>query len=77
MNKPKHPAKSKGPVKYHCYDSCNKCTGVNEYNVTDSLDGRMLECKTKCKDCGHEDYWAYGFFESSEYFESKCKTYSF
>ena len=76
-NKPIHPPKTNGPVNYHCYDSCNKCGEVNDYNVTDSLDGRMMECKTKCKACGFEDYWAHGWFESSQEIESKCKTYSF
>ena len=49
---PMTPEKTNEPVKYHCYDSCNKCSGNNDYDVTDSLDGRMMECKTKCRDCG-------------------------
>lgn len=70
------PKKSNETVKYHCYDSCNKCGEVNDYDVTDSLDGHMLECKAKCKECGFTDYWAHGFFESSQEMECKCKTYS-
>jgi hypothetical protein len=75
--KPAHTIKTNEPVKYHCYDSCNKCKGVNDYHVTDSLDGRMMECKTKCKECGFTDSWAHGWFESSQNIESKCATYSF
>lgn len=65
-----------GPIKYHCYDSCNKCGDVNDYAVTDSLDGRMMECETKCMKCGFTDYWTHGFFESAQEIESKCQTYS-
>lgn len=64
-------------VEYHDPGSCNKCGNENEITVTDSLEGRMLECNTKCKACGFEDYWAHGFFESSQEIESKCKKYSF
>lgn len=75
--KPSYPPKSNEPVKYHCNDSCNACGGVNEVTPV-SKDGYHLEeAETKCKACGHEDYWAYGFFEGSEEIESKCRTYSF
>lgn len=75
--KPVHPPKSSGPVKYHCIDSCNKCGGVNQ-TINPSLDERgVYESKTKCNDCGFIDYWAYGFYESSQEIESKCCTYSF
>ncbi|MBL4940051.1 MAG: hypothetical protein JKY81_00140 [Colwellia sp.] len=77
QQKPTHPPKTNDPVKYHCHDSCNACGGVNEINVTASCGGHMEEAKTKCKTCGHEDYWAHGFFEGSEEVESKCRTYSF
>ena len=77
MNKPVHPPKTNEPVKCHCYDSCNNCGEVNDHTVTDSLDGHIMECKTKCKECGFTDYWAHGFFESSQEQESKCATYSF
>ncbi len=77
QQKPAHPPKSNDPVKYHCYDSCNACGEVNEVEAK-ALDGvHIEEAKTKCKSCGHDDYWAYGFFESSQEMESKCKTYSF
>ena len=74
---PVTPTKTDEPVKYHCHDSCNKCGGNNNYYVTDSIDGRMLECKTECRECGFTDYWVHGFFESGQEMESKCKTYSF
>lgn len=74
---PLTPPKSDKPVEYCCHDSCNKCGGVNNSTTTDSLDGRMLECKTVCVNCGFRDYWAHGFFESSQEIISKCKTYSF
>jgi len=62
---------------YHCYDSCNKCSGVNDFNAVYSDTGHIEECETKCTICGFKDYWAYGFFESSQEIESKCKTYNF
>jgi hypothetical protein len=66
------------PINYHCNDSCNKCGNCNNtIKVTDTLDGRLMECKTTCKSCGFQDYWAHGFFESSQEIESKCKTYNF
>ena len=74
---PVTPNKTECPVKYHCHDSCNKCSGVNDCEVTGSINGRMSECKTKCKDCGFEDYWAHGYFESGQEMQSKCNTYSF
>lgn len=58
--------------------SCNYCGGESDItDVTDSMGGWVHECKTKCKEpnCGEEDYWAYGFFESSQHIISKCKTY--
>ncbi len=64
-------------VKYHVPGSCNYCGGKNLVEVTDSLDGKMMECKTTCEACGKHDYWAHGFFMSSEEIEGKCKTYSF
>ena len=62
---------------YHDPNSCNKCSKDNEVTITDSLEYHMLECKTRCKSCGFEDYWAHGYFESSQDMESNCKTYSF
>lgn len=60
---------------YHCADSCNACTGTNEVTVKDTIEGHVCEAETVCKDCGHQDYWAYGFFESGQHIESKCRKY--
>ena len=64
-------------IKYHDPDSCNKCSGQNRIIETSFEGGIMSEAKTKCTECGFEDYWAYGWFESGAEIESKCKTYSF
>ena len=42
---------------------CPKCGGVNDINITDAIIGRICECETKCKKCGHENYWAYGHYQ--------------
>lgn len=62
---------------YHVPKSCNYCGGTNAIKVVAHLDRTMCECKTVCenKDCGKEDYWAYGFFESSQEIEGKCEKY--
>ena len=62
-------------VEYHDPQSCNKCSKTNNLVVVDNVDRHMTECKTVCKACGHTDYWAYGWFESSSEMVSKCKTY--
>lgn len=74
---PVYPPKSNEPTQYHCHDSCNACGGVNIYQVISTDGGHLSECKTECKECGHKDYWAYGFFESSQEMEIKCNKYSF
>jgi hypothetical protein len=61
--------------RYHKPESCNYCGGKNALTVTDGLDGHMHECKTVCEECGKADYWAHGFFESSQEIEGKCETY--
>ena len=45
-------------------ESCNKCGGNNE--ILDALIDAyvMFEADTRCKDCGFEDHWAEGLFES-------------
>jgi hypothetical protein len=65
------------PVKYHCIDSCNSCGGANRTLAPSIDEGGIYESKTKCDNCGFTDYWAYGFYKSSQSIESKCKTYSF
>ena len=62
---------------YHDPYSCNKCGKDNEVTVTASDGSSMYEGKTKCNECGHEDYWAYGWFESGAEMVSKCSTYNF
>jgi len=61
---------------FHCVDSCNKCSKENDVEVIGTI-YEVSEARTVCKECGHIDYWSYGYFESSEHMESKCKTYSF
>jgi len=61
---------------YHDYKSCNKCGSVNAtIEATSITDYIICECKTVCGSCGHEDYWAYGFYESSQHIENRCKKY--
>jgi len=64
-------------TKYHSLDSCNKCGGENDWDEVTTDGGHVSEANTKCNDCGFTDYWAYGFFESSQEMESKCATYEF
>lgn len=65
-------------VEYHCMGSCNKCSGENEMTVTDTMDSHFItEAKTKCNECGFEDYWAHGWFESGKDMVSNCEKYSF
>lgn len=61
-------------VQYHRIDSCNKCGGLNRVTFGSEHTG---EASTKCTECGFEDYWAYGYFESGGSMESNCATYSF
>jgi len=61
---------------YHCKESCNKCRAENGIKVIDTTDDYVSECETKCRECGHEDYWAYGFFQSGSEMESKCAMYT-
>ena len=70
-------ASNEKSTQYHEPTSCNKCGGerCNDIKQTDHIDCRMSECETTCRKCGHKDYWAYGWFESGQYIESKCKTY--
>lgn len=54
------------PGTYDVMQSCNRCGGSNEYYISSCTRSYIEECKTKCQDCGFEDYWAYGFFESGQ-----------
>ena len=60
---------------YHDKYSCNKCAGINNIEIVDTTDGYISECDTLCRDCGHKDYWALGYFKSMNELECKCKTY--
>ena len=74
---PKFPKETGEPTQYHCMDSCNACGEKNEL-INPAYDERgVYETKTTCEECGHKDYWAYGFFESGSEMESKCQKYSF
>lgn len=62
---------------YHCVESCNKCNGNNEL-INPSYESQFLhETETKCESCGHNDYWADGYFESSQDGLNKCDKYYF
>ena len=61
---------------FHRKESCNKCTGENEIKIIDTDDGHISECETVCRNCGHRDYWAHGYFQSGSEMKSKCKTYT-
>jgi len=54
--------------------SCNKCGELENQVVIGNL--REDGASTKCKSCGFEDFWAFGFFESSQDIESKAKNYT-
>lgn len=53
---------------YDVMESCNKCGGNNDVVEKDSMwhSGMdvLSEVETTCKDCGFQDYWAHGRFES-------------
>ena len=62
-------------TKYHKKESCNVCRGVNDVEPTATDEYTICEANTVCRDCGHKDFWAYGFFESMQDIECKCETY--
>lgn len=64
-------------TEYNNPSSCNKCRGENDIYSEVYEQGLMYECMTKCLECGFEDYWSHGFYESGAEMESKCKKYSF
>lgn len=51
--------------KYHGYKYCNNCSGENEIRIVDTINLHVAECETTCIECGFEDYWAHGAFEST------------
>lgn len=60
---------------YHEPSSCNRCGGCNEIKIKDSIDHIMCEAETTCQSCGFEDYWSYGFFQSSDAGYNFCRKY--
>ena len=45
--------------------SCNNCGKMsNMVDDQDYIQGRMSEAKTHCIECGFDDYWTYGKFNS-------------
>lgn len=63
-------------TEFHCSSSCNKCGGLNEVKVTDTVAGRMCEAETVCVECQHKDLWSYGFFESMARGLNECRKYT-
>lgn len=49
---------------YDDYNICPKCGNHNTVDITETVNHTVCECSTICNSCGHEDYWAYGFYES-------------
>ena len=50
---------------YDMPSTCNKCGGANNRLARDPFYEGCGETETKCSDCGFDDYWSYGNFESS------------
>lgn len=50
--------------KYDNMYVCIKCSGSNDVKTVTTDGGYTSEAETYCMDCGHKDYWAYGFFNS-------------
>ena len=63
-------------TEFHKVSSCNKCKGTNTIYNEVYESAHLHEASTKCEDCGFDDYWAYGFFESGAEMASNCETYS-
>lgn len=62
-------------TEYHIVTSCNNCKGENELIAPSYEDGHLHETVTKCIECGFEDYWAYGYFQSGSEMVSNCEKY--
>lgn len=67
--------KIEGKTEYHEPTSCNKCGERNEVDWFSIIEGFLCEAKTKYRECGFEDSWSYGFFESSTEMLSNCRKY--
>lgn len=51
-------------IEYESVDTCPACSGNNYVYIRDMLNYTICEAETTCKQCGHKDYYAYGFYES-------------
>jgi hypothetical protein len=60
---------------YHEPSTCNRCGGHNELKIKECIEGTMCEAETMCQSCHFEDYWSYGFFQSSQGGYNFCKKY--
>ena len=53
-----------GKILYDDPNYCPKCEGHNKKHTIERVDMQPAEIETKCLECGHKDFWAYGFYES-------------
>ena len=51
-------------MKYKSVERCPRCNSENKFTVADMCGYQLTEAKTKCTECGHEDYWANGNYGS-------------
>ena len=65
------------PTEYDDPYSCNKCGSQNETSGHPFDPESSGEIETRCKSCGHKDYWHFGFFASAEDGLNASKKYSF
>lgn len=61
-------------TKYDREESCNKCGGLNN-RVKNGKFYAEHEFETICDECGHIDFWAYGYFQSGCDGLNKAKKY--
>jgi len=54
---------------YENYHYCPVCDGNNNIEIKDFMENIVMEVETKCTKCGHKDYWAFGLYESAEYYK--------
>ena len=43
---------------------CQVCGNRNYIKVIDMIGSDVSECETTCIKCGHNDFWAFGFFQT-------------
>ena len=49
-------------TKYDDPYKCSQCSNRNEMKVLDRTEYTVTEYETTCTVCGHEGYWAFGFY---------------